>query len=104
MTDTPSKSPACRKRGFLFLSPSGMLILTVLLAGAYAAAHAAGWRENVSLLAGTSFPGPTGRMGQAATAGGYIMLYFGAMVVAPILALASGIMWALQKILKRRKA
>lgn len=80
-----------------------LLIPAVLIVAGFAAAHTAGWRENVSLLAGTSFSDSDGSQRQIASASVYVILYFAAVIVSPILAMASVIMWSLQKTLKRRK-
>ncbi len=103
MKEISSKKPVGRKRRFRIVSPLMLLILAVLIVAGFAAAHAAGWRENVSLLAGTSFDASNGGQEQIASASVYVILYFAAVIISPILALASGIMWSLQKAMKRRK-
>jgi hypothetical protein len=99
-----SEKPVGRKGRFRIVSPLMLLILAILIIVGFAAAHAAGWRENVSLLTGTSFDASDGEQGQIASASVYVLLYFAAVIVSPIFALASGIMWFLQRALKRRKA
>ena len=61
--------------------------ILLLLAGA----HLLGWRDHVSVLSGT-VPGEGGTVGQGVA---YAGIWFAAVVVAPILVLATGIYAAL---------
>lgn len=61
--------------------------LLLLLGGA----HLLGWRDHVSVLSGT-VPGEGGTVGQGVA---YAGIWFAAVVVAPILVLATGIYAAL---------
>jgi hypothetical protein len=77
-------------------SPKGFLIRAAILALAFAVFHALGLRENTSIICGTWPAGQTPGEWTAALGITYIALYFGFVLVAPILTLAAGLMLAWQ--------
>lgn len=78
------------------LSPRGLLVRAVLIILVFLLCHAAGLREKTSILCGTSPTGDVDDMLSITLAALYMLAYFGALVVAPILLLASGVFTALQ--------
>lgn len=79
------------------LSPAGLVNYGLLVICAFAGAHVAGLRDNTSILSGTSAGGVTATFGGAV----YVLLYFAAVVLAPIAALA-GLFFALLQIAQGR--
>jgi hypothetical protein len=94
--------PAARKLWRIrwgLLSPRGMLLRAGLLVVIYALFHVLGWREHVSAVYATSSARPV-----AAVAGIlYALSYFALVLLAPILAVAAGILAVLQRVLARRE-
>ncbi|WP_437592771.1 hypothetical protein [Sorangium sp. So ce1000] len=72
-----------------------------LLVVAFAACHLLGLREHVSVLSGT--PPPAGG-GDASLGAAYALAWFGAVVFAPILAIAAGMLAAVDRLRARRSA
>lgn len=72
------------------LSPAGLLIWAALILGGFGVVHLMGWRDAATILTGTIPEGST-----AETAGlkavSYLAAYFGSVLVAPILVLASAL-------------
>lgn len=81
-----------------FLSPRGLLVRAALLVGVYTLFHVLGWREHVSAVYATS----GARTGPAVAGVLYALSYFGVVLVAPILAVAAGILAMLQRVFARR--
>ncbi|MBN2445653.1 MAG: hypothetical protein JXO22_02935 [Phycisphaerae bacterium] len=83
------------------LSPASLLVLAVLLTAFYAALHMAGWREQVSILSGTS--SATRSSGEVQIAQGlvYAGLYFGMTLLVPVLVLAALLQLLYQCLLRR---
>jgi hypothetical protein len=78
-------------------SPLGFVLVAVLLISLYRASDAAGWRSYTCIISGTVPAGMT--MGATLWRGGiYAVLYFGSILMAPILLLAA----ALQIVVFRR--
>lgn len=102
---TPSQEASSRTRPKVrLLSPTTLLLVALLLVIAYGVADLVTPREDVSLLTATTFaPGAAGGH-RALRAGVYAVLYFAAVLLAPILAMASVIFWALLRIFSRRGA
>ena len=78
------------------LSPQSFLIRAALLAAAFAVCHVLGYRAYTGFLCGMqSFAGESSTM---ASLKGllYVMSYIGAVVIAPIFALAAGILRAIR--------
>lgn len=70
------------------MTPRGLLLRAALIAAVYAVLHLCGLRHDASFLSGT----PVG--GTLATLGGltYVLFYFAAVVLAPILVIAAGVL------------
>ncbi len=76
-----------------FMSPRGFLAAAVVFAGLYGVAHLAGLRAYTSILSGTD----PAAAGPAALGLLYTLLYFGAVLGAPILILGAAILWGLSR-------
>ncbi len=76
-------------------TPTGLCVWAGAVTVAFALAHLAGWREQVTILSGTL---PTGSSWVTAQfkAAAYFATYFGAVLGAPILLLAAALLklWA----------
>ncbi|WP_437602392.1 hypothetical protein WMF28_12305 [Sorangium sp. So ce590] len=70
-----------------------------LLVAAFAACHLLGLREHVSVLSGTAPPGSGG--GDASLGVAYALSWFGGVVCAPILAIAAGVLAAVDRLRSR---
>ena len=71
----------------------GLLIRGVVLAGLFVAAHLLGWREHTSILCGMA-PVSGGTAWLAAYSGvAYVVCYMMATLVAPVLLVASVVVW-----------
>jgi hypothetical protein len=70
------------------MTPAGLLKRAAIVAAAFLVCHLAGWRELTSVLSGTP-PGST-----LAALGGvlYLVSYFAAVIVAPVLVIAAGLL------------
>jgi hypothetical protein len=70
------------------MTPRGLLLRAALIAAVYAVLHLCGLRQDAAFLSGT----PVG--GTLATLGGitYVLFYFAAVVLAPILVIAAGVL------------
>jgi hypothetical protein len=75
------------------MTPRGLLLRAVLITGIYALLHLCGLRHSAAFLSGT----PVG--GTLATLGGltYVLFYFMAVVLAPILVIAAGVLRLLSR-------
>jgi hypothetical protein len=73
-----------------WVSPHGFLAVAVVLGLLFAACHVFGWREYAGFLSGNTLTD-----GQTALGIAYVLAYFGCVVIAPVLALASAIFWLL---------
>lgn len=73
--------------------PAGLLVRALVLVLFYGAVHVAGWRQYTSFLCGTvEMAG--GTVSWTAYAGAaYLVAYLSAVVLAPILVLAAGLLW-----------
>ena len=102
---TPSQqAPHHNRRKLPLLSPAALLLAALLLVIAYGVADLVMPREDVSLLTATAFEPDAAGGNRIAWAGVYAALYFAAVLLAPVLALAAVIFWALQRALRRRGA
>jgi hypothetical protein len=83
--------------GGSIFSARGLVTSAALLTGLFLVLHLCGLRENLSFLCGTS---PTGNPAdQRAFYWGavYLLLYFGVVLVAPILLIAAGLLKLLRR-------
>lgn len=85
------------------LSVRGLLIRAALLAMAFAIAHAAGLRERTSVLCGTLPEGGAFPVGAALLGLVYVFLHMAVTVVVPILVVAAGLRWLLDRLLPARR-
>lgn len=81
-------------------SPLGFLRGALLLTALFLAAHAAGLREHTRFLSGTE---PAGQGGELELVLGvlYAMLYFACVLGAPILAIAAGLLFGVERLARR---
>ena len=82
------------------LTPAGLLQRAVLVAAVFWVAHAAGLREYTSILCGM----PPDRGWRSFLGAAYIQLYFGFVIVAPVLVLGAAIFALLLRWAPGRKA
>ena len=81
-----------------FLSPKDLVRHAVLIVMLFAVAHVAGLREFTTIISGT-VASPSLGVGMCAVLGvGYMALYFGTVVLAPILLLAAGLLLLWEKV------
>lgn len=75
------------------LHPSRALALrAAILLAVFAVLHLAGLREYMPLLCGSPAPGNASRLVQALCCTSYLIFYFAAVLVAPVLLLAAGLL------------
>ena len=84
------------------LTPGGLLVRAALIALFFVVCHFAGWREHTSFLSGT--PASVGESVNTSAVLGVVYMagYFGLVLLAPILALAAGLLFAFEKLASRR--
>ncbi|MBI1785669.1 hypothetical protein HYR69_11050 [Candidatus Sumerlaeota bacterium] len=87
-----------------FYTPKGLLLRAGILLLLFAAGHLAGWREGASLISGTLPEGDRGNTLAIAEGIYYILSYFAAVLAAPILILAAGIMAVIGSVLSSAKS
>ncbi|NOS72167.1 MAG: hypothetical protein HOP33_19860 [Verrucomicrobia bacterium] len=75
-----------------FLSPKDFIRHAVLILAVYAVAHLAGLREFTSILNGTTGSLVVNREVAALLGVTYLLLYMGAVVLAPMLLIAAGLL------------
>ena len=74
------------------LRPAALVLRAVLLAAAFGAVHALGWREHTTFLSGTP-AAEAGTMTRTAVPGLiYLVLWFGFVLGTPILLLTGGLL------------
>ena len=83
-------------------TPAGLAARAVVLLLGFATIHALGWREHATILSGTPTTEAIGRTTAAALGVIYICAYLSAVVVAPILLLASALLATLRRFLCRQ--
>jgi hypothetical protein len=83
-------------------SPKYFLSRAAVLAGLFLVVHLAGLRHFTSILNGTVGSVELGRTLSALFGVGYIFAYLGVVLVAPILALAAGLVFIAEKLQPRR--
>jgi hypothetical protein len=85
------------------LTPGGLLVRAALIAVFFVACHLAGWREHTTFLSGT--PASTGGSVNTSAVLGVVYMagYFGFVLLAPIFALAAGLLFAFERLASRRR-
>lgn len=84
-----------------FFTPKGLAVRAVEFAIPFVIAHLLGLRRFTSVLCGTMETGEPARLLSALAGLVYVLLYLGATVVAPILAVGSGLLWGTERIAHR---
>jgi hypothetical protein len=80
------------------LSPLGFLALAAAIVAVFGVLHLAGLRADASILSGTAPPDAAGPLLGVS----YVLAYFAAVILAPILTLAAGVMELSLRWMKRR--
>jgi hypothetical protein len=76
-----------------FFLPRGWLVRAAVIVLAWLLMHLLGWREDTRIISGTSLPNDfAGALGVFRGVA-YLLAYFAAVVVAPILVIGAGILW-----------
>lgn len=78
-------------------SPPGFIVIALTLAALFALAHLGGLRDTTSILSGTNATPSNAVLGLI-----YTVLYFATVLGAPILILAAGIFYGLERVLAVR--
>jgi hypothetical protein len=81
-----------------FFSPKDLVRHALLIVALFAVAHLAGLREFTTIISGTVASPDLGVDLCALLGLGYMALYFGTVVFAPILLIAAGLLKLLQKV------
>ena len=81
-----------------FFSPKDFVRHAVLIVLLFGLAHLAGLREFTTIITGTMAVPAWGAEVCAILGVGYMALYFGAVVLAPILVIAAGLLWLWEKV------
>ena len=84
------------------LTPAGLLVRAALIVVFFAVCHWAGWREHTTFLSGT--PASVGGSVNTSAVLGVVYMagYFGVVLLAPILTLAAGLLFAFDRLAPRR--
>lgn len=88
----------------LLLSPGALLACAALLALPFVVAHLAGWREYTGILSGTLASAGLAAEVQALLGLGYAAAFMVATILAPVFALAAGVVWVLKMALPSLRA
>ena len=91
-----------RLLGRPLFSPGGFAARALLLGAAFAVCHLAQFREFTGVLSGTPHTGWPGQNAAAVLAVIYMFFYFAAVLIAPVLLIAAGILAALNRLLDGR--
>ena len=83
-------------------SPKGFLIRAAIIGAIFLLCYIAGLKEYTCILCGTSPTGNVADSWSAILGAVYVLCYFMFIVLVPVLILASGILWLLQKIILRK--
>lgn len=81
-----------------FFSPKDFVRHAVLLLVLFAVAHLCGLREFTTIISGTMASPALGAETCALLGVGYMALYFGAVVLVPVLLIAAGLLCLLEKV------
>jgi len=84
-------------------SPGGFALRAGAILVLYLVAHVAGLRECTSFLSGTMPLGSFGQYLNGFLGIAYVLVYIGAVIVAPILIVAAGVFFLLQRWVMRRR-
>ncbi len=84
--------------------PAGLLVRAALVAAFFAVCHLAGWREHTTFLSGTPASADGGANTSAVLGVIYMAGYFGFVLLAPILVIAGGILFAFDRWMQSRVA
>lgn len=84
-------------------SPLGFVVVAIIIAAAFAAAHLAGLRELTVVFSGASPGGGPASLMEVAGGVSYVVLFLSLVTVAPVLLLAAGIFLGLQAWLPGRR-
>jgi hypothetical protein len=76
-----------------WLTPRGWLVRAAIIIFAWALMHLLGWRDDTRIISGTSLPNDFAGAVGASRGVAYLLAYFAAVVVAPILVIGAGILW-----------
>ena len=80
-----------------FFSPAGFLVRAAVLAALYGVAHLCGFRDYATVLAGGATTSAVSPRLASFLGLVYVLLYFVWLIPVPILVLASGILWGLER-------
>ena len=83
------------------ISPSGFLVRAALITAIFLLLYLAGLKEYTCVLCGTSPTGNVADSWSSMLGVGYVLCYFAFIVLAPVLVLATGILWCLQRAISR---
>jgi hypothetical protein len=83
-------------------SPKGFLIRAAILGAIFFLCYIAGLKEYTCILCGTSPTGNVADNWSSILGVVYVLCYFIFIVIVPVLIMASGILWLLQKLILRR--
>ncbi len=88
--------------GRLFFRPAAWVGWAALFAAVFGLFHLLGWRDDTSILSGTLAPGG----GDAMITRGvlYVLAWFAATLVSPILVLAAGLYATLERVMPTKQA
>ena len=84
------------------LTPGGFLVRATLIVVFFVACHLAGWREHTTFLSGTATSADGSVNASILLGVVYMAAYFGLVLLAPILALAAGLLFAFERLASRR--
>lgn len=82
----------------VFLSPKDLVRHAVLIMALFGVAHLAGLREFTTIITGTLAAPSLGAGWCAVLGAGYMALYFGTVVLTPILLIAAGLLFLWEKV------
>ncbi len=83
-------------------TPRGMLLRAAVLVIVFGICHVAGLRQYTTALSGSSPGGTQPGALEAVLGGAYAAAYLALVIVAPILAIAAGLLWAVYRLMGGR--
>ena len=84
-------------------TPRGMLLRAAALVVVFGICHVAGLRQYTAVLSGSSPGGTQPGALEAVLGGAYVAAYLASVIVAPILAIAAGLLWAVCRLMGGRQ-